>query len=106
MPLADEINLGGTGFGIEVKDGKERYIKSKDPCLPHDIEYYYPDYGLYPELTKDTAFGFLTRGCPNRCGFCVVSAKEGAERLCGGFVGVLARPAQYHPDGREPACLR
>ena len=77
MPLADETVLGGTGFGIETIGGKERYCKGRDPTLPHDIEHCYPDYGLYPELTRDTAFGFLTRGCPNRCGFCVVSGKEG-----------------------------
>ena len=76
-PLADELYLGGTGFGIEVIDGRERYRKGKDPGLPPCIEYIYPDYGLYPKLTKDTAFGFLTRGCPNACGFCVVSGKEG-----------------------------
>lgn len=77
MPLADELHLGGTGFGIEVTGGRERYCKDKDPLLPYSIESIYPDYGLYPELTRDTAFGFLTRGCPNRCGFCVVSGKEG-----------------------------
>ena len=37
----------------------------------------YPDYSLYPELTKNTAYGFLTRGCPNNCPFCIVCAKEG-----------------------------
>ena len=77
MPLADEIHLGGTGFATFVIDGKERYHKNKDPALPHDIEHCYPDYGLYSDLTKNTAFGFLTRGCPNNCGFCVVSRKEG-----------------------------
>jgi radical SAM superfamily enzyme YgiQ (UPF0313 family) len=77
MPLADEIYLGGTGFGIEVIDGRERYRKDKDPALPPFLEHFYPDYGLYSELTRDTAFGFLTRGCPNGCGFCAVSGKEG-----------------------------
>lgn len=47
-----------------------------DP-LPYEVEHIYPDYGIYPELTKDTAFGFLTRGCPRGCDFCVVKDKEG-----------------------------
>ena len=76
LPIADELYLGGTGFGIEVINGRERYHKNKDPALPLVIEYFYPDYGLYPNLTQDTAFGFLTRGCPNQCGFCVVNKKE------------------------------
>ena len=37
----------------------------------------YPDYSLYPDLTKDTAYGFLTRGCPRGCSFCIVAGKEG-----------------------------
>lgn len=41
------------------------------------MEHIYPDYSLYPELTKDKAYGFLTRGCPNNCSFCIVSKKEG-----------------------------
>jgi hypothetical protein len=81
MPLADKIVLGGTGFAIEVKNGKEHYCKSKNPGLPHAIEHAYPDYGLYPELTRDTAFGFLTRGCTNCCGFCVVGRKEGRKSV-------------------------
>ncbi|GHU58587.1 radical SAM protein [Clostridia bacterium] len=77
LPLADELYLGGTAYAIEVIGGKEHYNKSKDVPLPFEIEHIYPDYGLYPELTKGTAFGFLTRGCPNACGFCVVGGKEG-----------------------------
>ena len=45
--------------------------------MPPHIEHIYPDYDLYPELTKDTAYGFLTRGCCNECSFCIVSKKEG-----------------------------
>ena len=74
---ANEIIYGGTGFAIKVVDGKEVYEKTKDNELPCEIEHIYPDYSLYPELTKDTAYGFLTRGCPNNCAFCIVSKKEG-----------------------------
>lgn len=75
--MADEIICGGTGFAIEVKGNKEVYDKERDDVLPYEIEHIYPDYSLYPELTKNTAYGFLTRGCPNNCGFCIVSKKEG-----------------------------
>lgn len=59
---ADEIIKGGTGYGLENK-------------LPAEIETIYPDYGLYPKFKE--AYGFLTRGCPRNCGFCIVSKKEG-----------------------------
>lgn len=74
---ADEIVYGGTGFAITVENGKEVYHKDRDPNLPYEIEHIYPDYSLYPDLTKNTAYGFLTRGCCNNCGFCIVSKKEG-----------------------------
>ena len=74
---ADKIIKGGTGYAIELKDGKEVFNKSKDKPLSDEIEHIYPDYSLYPELTKDTAYGFLTRGCPRGCGFCHVASKEG-----------------------------
>ena len=45
--------------------------------LPCEIEHIYPDYDLYSDLTKNKAFGFLTRGCPNKCEFCCVWKKEG-----------------------------
>lgn len=41
----------------------------------------YPDYSLYPEKTKDIAYGFLTRGCPRNCSFCHVSSKEGTHSI-------------------------
>ena len=59
-----ELIKGGTGYGLENK-------------LPDEIEHMYPDYSLYPELTKDTAYGFLSRGCPRGCPFCIVKDKEG-----------------------------
>ena len=43
-----EVIKGGTGY-----DPKS--------VLPDEIEHMYPDYSLYPEMTKDTAYGFLTR---------------------------------------------
>lgn len=74
---ADEIIKGGTGYAISLEGGKERYDETKDKALPYEIEHIYPDYSLYPEMTKDTAFGFLTRGCPRGCDFCHVKDKEG-----------------------------
>lgn len=74
---ADEIIYGGTGFAITVENGQEVYHKDKDKNLPYEIEHIYPDYSLYPDLTKNKAYGFLTRGCCNNCSFCIVSKKEG-----------------------------
>lgn len=74
---ADKIIKGGSGYCIELVNGKEIYHKERDTALPDEIEHIYPDYLLYPEHTKDTAYGFLTRGCPRGCSFCHVEAKEG-----------------------------
>ena len=74
---AKEIYRGGSGYCIELIDGKEVYHAERDTQLPPEIEHIYPDYSIYPELTKDTAYGFLTRGCPRGCGFCHVKDKEG-----------------------------
>ncbi len=64
VPMADKIIKGGTGYGLDNK-------------LPDEIEHIYPDYSIYPKLTRDTAYGFLTRGCPRHCKFCIVGDKEG-----------------------------
>lgn len=74
---AKEVIKGGTGYAISVVDGEEVFDKSKHFDLPEEVEHIYPDYGLYPAYTKDTAYGFLTRGCSNNCAFCIVSKKEG-----------------------------
>lgn len=62
-----EIIKGGTGYDYP-----------KGGCsLPEHIEHIYPDYSLYPQYCNDIAYGFLTRGCPRGCGFCIVGEKEG-----------------------------
>ncbi len=65
---ADKIIEGGTGYGLDNK-------------LPYEIEHIYPDYILYPKLTKNTAYGFLTRCCSRDCPFCIVSQKEGKQSI-------------------------
>lgn len=69
---AKEIIKGGTGYSYP-HGGKK---------LPEEIEHIYPDYTIYfeqiPEV-RDTAYGFLSRGCPRGCSFCIVGQKEGQE---------------------------
>lgn len=95
---ADEIIRGGTGYCIETINGKEVFHKEKHNDLPYEIEHIYPDYSIYfndydlrqDEYTgeclgltaaeknkRNTAYGFLTRGCPRGCNFCHVKDKEG-----------------------------
>lgn len=59
---ADVVVHGGTGYDLDNK-------------LPDEVEHIMPDYSLYN--IADTAYGFLTRGCPRNCSFCIVSEKEG-----------------------------
>lgn len=75
-PQCDKVIEGGSGYAIHTIDGKEKYLSLMDRPLMPDIEVIYPDYDLYPQF-KNTAYGFLTRGCPNNCSFCIVSQKEG-----------------------------
>lgn len=74
---ADEVHRGGSGYAIELENGKEVYHKERDNDLPSEIEHIYPDYSLYPQYTENCSYGFLTRGCPRGCGFCHVASKEG-----------------------------
>lgn len=79
---ADEVSRGGSGYCITVNEqGIEEYDKTKEEQLPYEIEHIYPDYSLYPKLTENTAYGFLTRGCPRGCEFCHVGAKEGRRSI-------------------------
>lgn len=52
---------GGSGISLETK-------------LPDEIEHCYPDYNLYD---IEYAMGYITRGCVNKCSFCIVWRKEG-----------------------------
>lgn len=61
--------------------------------LPEKIEHIYPDYGLYG--ITNTAYGFLTRGCPRNCDFCIVGKKEG---LCSRKVADLR---EFWKDQKE-----
>lgn len=62
-----EVLKGGTGYGLKNK-------------LPEEIEHEMPDYSIYYDIlpkSRNTAYGFLTRGCPRGCEFCIVAEKEG-----------------------------
>lgn len=77
---AKEVIKGGSGYCIRLKDGKEVYDTEKDSLLPPEIETIYPDYSIYYDIipeVKNTAYGFLTRGCPRGCEYCHVGCKEG-----------------------------
>lgn len=83
---AKSVRRGGTGYCITNENGREIFHKELNHNLPDEIEHIYPDYSLYPDF-KDTAFGFLTRGCPRGCDFCIVKDKEG---LCSHKVADLS----------------
>ena len=60
----DKLIEGGTGYDLTSK-------------LPPEIESCFPDYSLYG--ITDTAYGYLSRGCPRGCPFCIVGEKEGKQ---------------------------
>jgi hypothetical protein len=90
---ADNIVQGGTGYAISLENGKEVYDKSLDKPLPIEIENIYPDYSIYP--TNNTAYGFITRGCPRGCGFCIVGNKEGLKSVQTGNLRDFWRGEKY-----------
>lgn len=59
-----EVIRGGTGYDLHKS-------------LPTEIDRLQPDYSIYPDIDSKTAYGFITRGCPNKCKWCVVPKKEG-----------------------------
>lgn len=59
----NQIEKGGTGYDIEK-------------VLPVEVDRIQPDYSIY-NIDSNLSYGFLTRGCPNRCKWCVVPKKEG-----------------------------
>ena len=68
---AREVIKGGTGYGLNNK-------------LPEEIEHEMPDYSIYYDIlpkSRNTAYGFLTRGCPRGCEFCIVAEKEGRKSV-------------------------
>ena len=69
------LQLGGSGVDLRLR-------------LEPEIEALAPDYSIYPEL-GDRALGFLTRGCPFHCPFCVVPIKEGPPRQVSELDGLL-----------------
>lgn len=77
---ADEIVKGGTGYDITKK-------------LPEEIEHQKPDYSLYPQYTE--AYGYMTRGCPRNCPFCIVGKKEGLKSV------QVADLTEFWKDQRE-----
>lgn len=81
---ADRIVEGGTGYGLDNR-------------LPDEIEHTYPDYDLYS--IWDTAYGFLTRGCPRQCSFCLVSRKEGT------FSHQVSELSEFYHGQREIVLL-
>lgn len=63
--LPPDTVKGGTGYGLFAE-------------LPPEIDEMFPDYSIYPDC--DYAIGYITRGCPNNCRWCVVPKKEGKIR--------------------------
>jgi hypothetical protein len=73
--FGDVLKIGGSGLDLKLR-------------LPAEIEELPADFGLYSEM-GDRAIGFLTRGCPFKCPFCVVPQKEGMPRQVSGLDELL-----------------
>jgi len=66
--LPESAVRGGTGYA-DIPINAE---------LPAVVDSMKPDYSIYPMC--DYAIGYITRGCPNHCRWCVVPQKEGTIR--------------------------
>ena len=71
----ERMVLGGSGVDLQKR-------------LSPEIEALTPDFSLYPSLA-DQAIGFLTRGCPLKCAFCIVPVKDGKTRIVNDFDTLL-----------------
>lgn len=69
MPIVKALRVQGVEVAGCGTDDKR--------ALPNEIEHIMPDYSLYG--ITNTAYGFLSRGCPRGCPFCIVAAKEGKQ---------------------------
>lgn len=69
-----EVSIGGICATV-----LDELIKKKTGIAPHkgvipEVEKCKPDYSLFPDINY--SIGYTTRGCPNRCGFCLVPKLE------------------------------
>ena len=76
-----KIDIGGGGIDLHKN-------------LPEGVDTLMPDYSLYPDCDYD--LGFTTRGCPNKCHFCVVPIKEGQLRR-------NQHPREFHDPSHRKA---
>ena len=71
----DNVRIGGSAVDLRTRS-------------PPEVELCFPDYSLYGH--ERYALGFLTRGCPKQCPFCVVPDKEGRlKRQSASFSGFV-----------------
>lgn len=77
--LGPDLVVGGSGIDLAAR-------------LPPEVESCFPDYDLYGH--RAYALGFLTRGCPRRCAFCIVPRKEGTTKREAGSFDTFVPPWQ------------
>lgn len=85
---ADKVVRGGTGYDIRSQ-------------LPQEIDDCQPDLSIYPTIPKGISYGFLSRGCPNKCGWCVVPEKEGGGKTILGYRPSCKWQQEYRANGQQ-----